>query len=735
MKPVESTVSLDSLELDVQHYWLLLKRRWIPAAIVFGTTFILAGIAISLGKPVYTTQGKILVDSNRQAFFSSTGLGLEKENSYSSNLQVNPLKTQAEVMLSLPLIQKTIDDLQLKDEKGKDLDPEVLQKSLDVKNITGTDVLQVSYKSRNPKQAAAVVNTIMNSYIYNNIFTDRIQASAARKFIDEQLPKSEANVRQADAALRKFKEQNNVTNLDEEEKTVLAKLSDLDSEITKVKTDLNTATINATEIPKKLGINSQEALALSSLSQSPGIQQLFEELQQVEQQLKVAQTRYNEQFPEVINLQRKQAALKAVLQQRVTGELGSQTQLLNNQLRLGDLEQKLIQDFVVAQLERQTLSGRLQVLSQTRDFYQRRINSLPRIEQDQRELQRRLEASQSTYETLLKKLQEVQIAEKQNLGNARIIQAAIVPDKPSNSKILLVLLALIVATLLAIITVIILEIRDPSLKTIKQASKLFGYTYLGKIPYVGKRVMLLGKNQKLPSPELLVGNDSRSPARAAYRMLQARLNFISSNRELKIVVVTSSVPKEGKSTVCANLALTVAQLGCKVLLVDADMHCPSQQRIWNLNNTTGLSNILIDQVKNNEIPHVDVEKVMFNLDVITAGITPDNPLALLNSRQMASLVKSFSQQYDFVIIDSPPLNCEPEALALGKITDGILLVVRPGVVDFNSALTAKELLEQTKQNVLGMIINGSALENNDYAAGYQSRIPNNKKYEQLARRG
>lgn len=733
MKPVESTVSLDSLELDVQHYWLLLKRRWIPAAIVFGTTFILAGITISLGKPVYTTEGKILVDSNRQTFFSSTGLGLEKENSYSSNLQTNPLKTQAEVMLSNPLIQRTIDVLELKDRKGEALKAETLKENLDVKNITGTDVLQVSYKSTVPKEAAAIVNTIMNNYIYNNLFTERIQATAARKFIDEQLPKTEANVRQADAALREFKEQNNVTNLEEEEKTALAKISDLDNQITTNKTDLNSATIRATEIPEKLGINSQQAIALSTLSQSPGIQQLFQELQLVEQQLEVAQTRYNEQFPQVSNLRRKQAALRAVLQQRVTQQLGGQPELLNSRLQLGELEQKLIQDFVVAELERQTLSGRLKLLLEAREFYQQRVNTLPRLEQEQRELQRRLQASQSTYETLLKKLQEVQIAEKQNMGNARIIQAAIVPDKPSGQKFLFVLVALILATLLAIITVTILELRDPSLKTIKQASKLFGYTYLGKIPYVRKRVMPLSKNQELPSPELLVGNDSPFPAKAAYRMLQARLNFISSNRELKIVVVTSSVPREGKSTVSANLALTVAQLGCKVLLVDADMHCPSQQRIWNLNNTTGLSNILTARVEKNESHHVDVKKVSFNLDVITAGITPDNPLALLNSGQMASLVQSFSKQYDFVVIDSPPLSCEPEALALGKITDGILLVVRPGVVDFNSALTAKEMLEQSKQNVLGMIINGSALENNEYA-GYRGRELNNKKSDQLARR-
>lgn len=727
MERPENTVSLEALELDIQHYWLLIKRRWIPGAIVFGTTLILVLIGISLRKPVYTAEGKLLVDSNRPTFFSATGLELERANVNQVNPQTNPLRTETEVVLSSPLIEKTIESLELKDDKGKLLTPETLKQSIEVTNITGTDVLQVTYKGKNPREAALVVNTLMSVYLYNNIYNDQTQAKATGKFIDQQLPKSEAAVQQADVALRRFKEQNNVTDLAEAQKTALASIANLDDQITAVKTDLDTANIRVKEIQQKLRINSQQAIALSSLSQSPGVQQLLQQLQEIESQLSLERTRYKEQAPQIIDLKSKQAALRSALQQNVAQQFGSEQQLPNSRLRLGDLEQSLIQDFVTAQLERQALSSRLKLLSQTRTNTQQQANTLPRLEQQQRELERKLEASQSTYETLLKKQQEVQVAEQQNIGNARIIEPAALPKNPSNSRTLLLIVGVILAGLLTIITITILEIRDPSIKTIKQAKKVFGYTCLGKIPYIDKSIFQFAKEPDLSALVLPVRYAPHSPVSAAFRMIQTSLSFISSTNNLKMVVVTSSVAKEGKSTISANLALTMAQLGRKVLLVDADMHFPSQQRIWNLTNTLGLSDILIDMGERKETYHVAVERVSPNLDVITAGMNPSNPLVLLSSEQMTSLVQSFAKEYDFVIIDAPPLNFEPDALTLGKIADGTLLVVRPGVVDLSNAVNAKELLRRSQQNVLGTIINGSALESS--YVGYQSQTFNQQNYK------
>lgn len=209
------------------------------------------------------------------------------------------------------------------------------------------------------------------------------------------------------------------------------------------------------------------------------------------------------------------------------------------------------------------------------------------------------------------------------------------------------------------------------------------------------------------TPEIGVRHSPRSSFSAAYRMLQAKLKFLNSKNELKVIVVTSSVPREGKSTVSANLAAAMAQLGQRTLLVDADMYCPVQHRIWGLHNEMGLSNVLVGQVEFKEA----VKTAMLNLDVLTAGVEPFNPLALLDSQQMSSLVKIFSASYDFVIIDTPALTVEADALILGERADGVLLVVQPGIVDAASATFTKEFLEQSGQTVLGQVMNGVIPEN------------------------
>jgi capsular exopolysaccharide synthesis family protein len=190
-------------------------------------------------------------------------------------------------------------------------------------------------------------------------------------------------------------------------------------------------------------------------------------------------------------------------------------------------------------------------------------------------------------------------------------------------------------------------------------------------------------------------------------MLQANLKFLSSDKELRAIVVTSSVPKEGKSEVSANLAVTMAQVGRRVLLVDADMRHPSQHHIWGLTNLIGLSNILVGEAEFK----VAVREVMSRLDVLPSGVIPPNSVGLLDSKRMASLIETFSKNYDFVIFDTPPLAGVADAPILGKMADGILLVVRPKVVDSASANAAKEFLVRSGQNVLGLVANGVIIKN------------------------
>lgn len=708
--------SKESVDLDLHKYWLILKRRWLPATGVFASVIGLAIPIAFLQKPSYQAQGKLLFKIDKTSSLTGVGGKLGDLNPLVS--QSNPLKTETEVISSIPLLQKTIDALNLKDEKGKPLNPEAIRKGrLKLKNLTGTDVLEISYKSSDSQEAAAVINKLMSLYIENNKLTNRAEAAAAREFIAQKLPETEATVRQAEVDLRQFKERNRVVVLEDEARSAVEAIGSLDKQIRQVQAELEDANARSAAFSKKIGLDSQDALSVSALSQSPGVQQVLTQYQQVEAELAVQRTRFSDDNPAILNLKDKEAALKAVLQERISQTLGAQQPVPSRYLQSGNTQQLLTQDFVKSEIERLGMVKRLAALSKARTAYQERVTILPKLEQNQRELERKLKAAQSTYETLLQKLQEIRVAENQNIGNTRIIEPAGVPDKPSLLKQLVIVgIGGALGIIFGLGTIIILEIKDTSIKTLKEIRELFGYTLLGTIPSFKKKVPR-AKNPEWTVPELPVRDNPHSPLTEAFRMLQANLKFLSSDKALKVIVVTSSVAKEGKSTVSANLAAAMAQLGRRVLLVDADLRHPLQHHIWELTNAAGLSDVLVGQAEFKAA----ATQPMDNLDVLSAGVIPPNPLALLDSKRMASLIEHFAKTYDFVIIDAPPLVVAADALTLGKMTDGLLLVARPAVVDCHSAAAAKELLERSGQNILGLVVNGVIVENESDSYYYYSQ--------------
>ncbi len=720
--------STEYIDIDLQKYWLSLKRRWLAALAVFGPVTAVSVVMAFMHKPEYEAQGKILLKINRTPSLTGVGEELGEVDRPLAD-KGNPLNTEVEIIHSIPLVEQTITALNLKNENG--IPPKaqtLIKKQLDVKNIGTTNILEVSYKSSNPQEAAAVVNKLMSLYVERNVLNNRAEAVAAGKFIAQQLPTAEASVSQAEAALRQFKEKNQVVALDEEAKSAVEIIKDIDSQINQTQADLADASTQSASLERKVGMTSQQAIAINTLNQSPGVQKLLEEFQQVESQLAVQQNRFLDESPTIIDLKEKRATLKALLQERIEQTLGEnrtavkallqnrieerlkeEKQLPNNYLQIGESKQKLIDDFVKSEIERLSLTGRLHELYNARFIYKRRVSNLPKLEKEQRELQRKLEAAQSTYQTLLKKLQEIRVAENQNVGNASIIENALVPEDASiREKIVTVVLGVLLGICLATAVVVILEIRDASIKTLKEVKEQFGYTLLGSIPYFGKKVTRNRKEQEWTIPEVPIRDTPRLPLSEAYRMLQANLKFTSSDKVPKVIVVTSSIPKEGKSTISANLAAATAELGRRVLLVDADMRHPMQHHIWRLNNVAGLSNVLVGQA---EFEATVAGEVMANLDILTAGVIPPNPMALLDSKRMASLIEYFSENYDFVIIDTPPLIHAADALTLGQMSDGVLFVAQPGVLNSTNAEASRELLERSNQKVLGLVVNGLILEN------------------------
>jgi capsular exopolysaccharide synthesis family protein len=705
--------SRESIDLDLGRYFSTLKRRWLPAVSIFAATVTLSALSTTLLKPSYEAQGKLLFKSPSFNVVGSNLLPSTSEGAGTGDLRPlvstqNPISSQIEVISSPTLLQRTINELHLRNKKGELLKVEELEKALTLKIVGGTDVLQITYKSPNPKEAAAVVNKIMNFYLQNDILTSRSEAESTRQFMAMQLPKTEGAVHQAEVELRIFKQKNNIVDLSEEAKTAVANIGNLDSQIDNLKAELDQVTAQTSELRQKVGLNSEQASAVSAVSQSPAVQGVLTQLQDTERQLAVQRSRFVENNPTIVDLEAKKANLQTLLQKQIEQTVGTQAKVPSALLQIGELRQSLIKDFLQSEIQRVALAQKLASLYNSRYAYEKRTKVIPQLVQNQRELEQRLEVAQSTYQSLLKKVQELQVAKNKNTANARIIATASLPEKPvGGSKPIILAVGMMFGAFLSTSTVLFLELRDRSLKTLKEVREVFGYTLLGVVPLSASKVRSRHRDLESTTPEIAVRDKPHSLTSEIYRMIQANLKFLSSDKVLKTIVVTSAVPKEGKSTVSANLAAAIAQLGRKVLLIDADMRLPSQHHLWQLTNAEGLSEVLVGQAQSSTA----ASKVMNNLDVLTAGVRPPNPLALLDSKRMASLIEGFSSQYDFVIIDAPPLLLAADALTLSQMTDGILFVARPGVIDSNSANTAQEMLERSGQNVLGLVVNGIVEKN------------------------
>jgi len=187
----------------------------------------------------------------------------------------------------------------------------------------------------------------------------------------------------------------------------------------------------------------------------------------------------------------------------------------------------------------------------------------------------------------------------------------------------------------------------------------------------------------------------------AYKSLRTNVLFSLATSKNKIAIISSALPSEGKSTTCANLAIAMGQTGSKVLLIDADLRRPTQHKIFRLNNSKGLSRLIAGFDNYEDAVH---KKVDVNLDVITSGPRPPIPSELLGSSQMVNLLAELSDLYDFILIDTPPVNVVTDALVFSGETAGILLAVRQKQTTYDELQKALDIIKFAQTNTLGVVI-------------------------------
>ena len=459
---METLQNRGSLDIDAGQYVRAVRNHWLPAGIAFIAVLALAAVAAFRQEPSYKANAQLLFRISQTPVLTGLGDGTRELDPLVNNQ--NPLVTEVQIISSQPILEEVVDNLELTNEAGDALSPNAIGQNLQVEILAGADVIQIAFQSKDPEAAAAVLNELADIYIETNYESSRAEATRARELIDKQLPQAEAFVREAEDALRQFKEQNNVIALDIQARSIVQLIQNLDDQILAAQAALGEATSRSNQLRGSLGFGPQEAMIASDLSQAGGIQGALQRLQEVEQQLAIDTGFYTEDSPTVQNLEAQKENLRQLLQREMNTIVpGSDVNVPERYLQIGDQRQRLISGLFDAEIQRLSLEKRLETLYSSRNSYRNRADILPRLEQRNAELNSQVEVARSNYQTLLQKQQELQIAENQASGNVTLLQPATVPNSPSfaRQKVILALGGLLGA-LLATTIIFLLEIGSLS---------------------------------------------------------------------------------------------------------------------------------------------------------------------------------------------------------------------------------------------------------------------------------
>ncbi len=318
------------------------------------------------------------------------------------------------------------------------------------------------------------------------------------------------------------------------------------------------------------------------------------------------------------------------------------------------------------------------------------------VRTEQMRLQMELSTYQAQYTVLLKSAQDFRLAASRYVDSVAVSSPAELPEVPVRPRILLnTLLGFVVGLMLGVGAAFLIEYLDDTAKSSEDVTRVLGLDTLGN-------VSLFPKAEKLASG-LVTVEVPLAPFTEAYRNLRTNLQFALLGQHSSALVVTSAMPGEGKSTTLANLAVVMAQLGKKVILVDTDLRRPTLHEFFGVPKEPGLTNVLIGDIQN--LDSVLTETKVPNLRVLSSGKHPPNPAELLASDLMGKLIEVLKNKADYVLFDAPPILPVSDALLLAAKTGNILLVVGAGETRTEALRKAKESLQQVNAKVLGVVLN------------------------------
>ncbi len=709
--------SRDNTSRFSEYFRILFRGRWIIIgcffAVVAATTYLTYRM-----QPVYVASSSVMIldddpvdvtirNANPAPFRKSRNLN-ETELLRSRRIAEDVLRSLAEspYRSELAIMRET-------DVEGNTItfDDRVrmLRDNTSVENLKDTDVLKVSVKAPSAFECAFLANAIAEEYYRYKLRGARGEISEIRQFLEQQLEVVRDQLSQSEELERAYKESRGVSSLDDEARTMVEQSTNLHALYNQTESDLNAELRRMDYLKRQLeDVRGSLVEDMSNIT-SPIIETLQKEIADKQSRLASLVSNPGPGTEVTINaLENEIETIKGKLVEevrKIAGGAGSLEPLKTSQ--------ELFESILKSEVEIKALTARAEALREAISNVDYDLEQLPEKTLVLARLTRDRKLNEELYLMLNEKYEETRISEAAKSAGVEIVDTAKPPEFPVKPrKKLNILFGMLFGFALGVGITLLIDLLDDTIKTPEELERM-SLTALGTIPIVN--IEDIRRRMKRQGKELTAQDEARieskmitrfspkSPISEAYRSLRTNIQFSDIDNPKRVILMTSSATKEGKSTTCVNLAITFAQTGSRVLLVDSDLRRPTLHNFFNVDKMYGLSNVLIGSLAFGDvIKRTEVE----NLDLITAGDIPPNPAEMVASERMRVFLEEARNRYDVVLLDSPPVVAVTDAAILTTRADATIVVVSSGMTGRAELKRALGLIQSVGSNVLGVILNG-----------------------------
>ena len=660
-----------------------------------------------------------------RSMMKAVGLARDKTSNFAD---ANPQKTE-ETNSSLVSADEIADAVRLSpyvDLIKEDLIVEPVRESR--ATVKDTRLIEISYRNPNPELAAFVVNAIGETFVNAN---QEKRSGTSRKtsdFLQKRINDLQTDIRSDEIKLVELKQSEGILKTDGDQTIVIDRLSGLNKQLLEAENARKLAEAKYFAIkdsPESLNALAEQDSQRYITERENSVLQLRTDVRKKINDLNAEKARkledYKETAPEIIEIDRQIASLEDSLEKLIDKnnkdivaykERSAKILLENYKTQYQqakDQETKIRSSYDVQYNEAQGQNSgavMIKLLEQT------------------------IETNRGFLDNLRKQQSGNDVASQGSDNNISVASFGIPSEAPvAPRRLMTVVAALLLSTLFGMGLALFLEYLDDTINTTEDVENLLQLPALTAIPTIDsipKRKLLLvgGKGEEVDedrlNSELLIFADPRSSLSESYRQLRTSILLSTAGHAPKSLLITSSLPSEGKTTTATNTAISLGQTGAKVLIIDADMRRPRLHSVFNVSNNQGISTVLSSELSTKEILDVINYDERTKVSVMTSGPIPPNPAELIGSEQMVGLLKTLQSEFTHVVIDSPPITSFTDGVLLASLVDGVILVVHSGKSSRQVVRRARQLLTDVRAKVLGVVLNNVNLNSQDNYYYYQS---------------